>query len=137
MKIKLQELADALAQSDVRQGYVDIPAGRVVLLDEDISEADAFEHAMKLEEEWEKYVMLPNVVDEYAHDMMRAFAEQCGQEERKRLLAALTAAGASSRFHHLVRELTLEEEWRRFQTARLLDIARDFCEENRIEFEEK
>ena len=64
MKIKLQELADALAQSDVRQGYVDIPAGRVVLLNEDLSEADAFEHAMKLEEEWEKYVMLPNVVDE-------------------------------------------------------------------------
>ena len=38
MKVDLKELAAAFAQSDVRQGYVDIRAGKVVMMADDMAE---------------------------------------------------------------------------------------------------
>ena len=98
MKVDLKELAAAFAQSDVRQGYVDIRAGKVVMMADDMAEEEAMHHAFAMEEDWEHYIPIPNVMDEDETAMMHAFAESRPREDvKERLLTALQGAGAVTR----------------------------------------
>lgn len=136
MKVDLNELAAAFAQSDVRQGYVDLRKGKVILMDEDMAEEDTLHHAFDMEDDWEHYIPLPNVVDEDEYAMMKAFAEAQNKGFRTRLLESLQGTGAVSRFHHQVRRLLLKPAWEKFKLTYLRDVARDWCEENEIAYEE-
>ena len=106
MKVDLKELAAAFAQSDVRQGYVDTAAGKVIMMADDLAERDAMHYAMVMEEDWERYIPIPNIMDGDEAAMMRAFAESRPREAvKERLLTALQGAGAVTRFRRQVRHL--------------------------------
>ena len=49
MEIDLHKLAEAFLQSDVRQGYIDLAKGEVVLLRDDMDEAEAEAHVFEIE----------------------------------------------------------------------------------------
>ena len=135
MKVDLKELAAAFAQSDVRQGYVDIRDGKVVMMADDLAERDAMHYALAMEEDWEHYIPIPNVMDGDEAAMMRAFAESRPREDvKERLLTALQGAGAVTRFHHQVRHLLLKPAWEAFKQEYLMQVARDWCEENDVEY---
>lgn len=135
MKVDLRELATAFAQSDVRQGYVDIRDGKVVMMADDLAERDAMHYALAMEEDWEHYIPIPNVMDGDEAAMMRAFAESRPREDvKERLLTALQGAGAVTRFHHQVRHLLLKPAWEAFKQDYLMQVARDWCEENDVEY---
>lgn len=135
MKVDLRELATAFAQSDVRQGYVDIRAGKVVMMADDLAERDAMHYALAMEEDWEHYIPIPNVMDGDEAAMMRAFAESRPREDvKERLLTALQGAGAVTRFRHQVRHLLLKPAWEAFKQDYLMQVARDWCEENDVEY---
>ena len=137
MKIRLNELADALAQSDVRQAYVDIANGKVVVMQEDMNEEEALDHVFDIEEDWEHYIPLPNIIDGEEREVMRSFAEaQQRADVKERLLAVLLGAGAASRFQREVRYLLLKPAWEDFLQAHFVEAARDWCEENALEYEE-
>lgn len=137
MKVDLRELATAFAQSDMRQGYVDIRAGKVVMMADDLAERDAMHYALAMEEDWEHYIPIPNVMDGDEAAMMRAFAESRPREDvKERLLTALQGAGAVTRFRHQVRHLLLKPAWEAFKQDYLLQAARDWCEENAVEYRE-
>ena len=137
MKVDLKELAAAFAQSDVRQGYVDTAAGKVIMMADDLAERDAMHYAMVMEEDWERYIPIPNIMDGDEAAMMRAFAESRPREDvKERLLTALQGAGAVTRFHHQVRHLLLKPAWEAFKQDYLLQAARDWCEENAVEYRE-
>ena len=86
MKVDLKELAAAFAQSDVRQGYVDTAAGKVIMMADDLAERDAMHYAMVMEEDWERYIPIPNIMDGDEAAMMRAFAESRPREAVKERL---------------------------------------------------
>ena len=135
MKVDLKELAAAFAQSDVRQGYVDIRAGKVVMMADDMAEEEAMHHAFAMEEDWEHYIPIPNIMDEDETAMMHAFAESRPREDvKERLREALQGTGAVTRFHHQVRHLLLKPAWEAFKQDYLLQVARDWCEENDVEY---
>ena len=135
MKVDLKELAAAFAQSDVRQGYVDIRDGKVVMMADDLAERDAMHYALAMEEDWEHYIPIPNVMDGDEAAMMRAFAESRPREDvKERLLTALQGAGAVTRFHPQVRHLLLKPAWEAFKQDYLMQVARDWCEENDVEY---
>ena len=137
MKVDLKELAAAFAQSDVRQGYVDTAAGKVIMMADDLAERDAMHYALAMEEDWEHFIPIPNVMDGDEAAMMRAFAESRPREDvKERLLTALQGAGAVTRFHHQVRHLLLKPAWEAFKQDYLLQAARDWCEENAVEYRE-
>lgn len=137
MKVDLKELAAAFAQSDVRQGYVDIRDGKVVMMADDLAERDAMHYALAMEEDWEHYIPIPNVMDGDEAAMMRAFAESRPREDvKERLLTALQGAGAVTRFRHQVRHLLLKPAWEAFKQDYLMQVARDWCEENAVEYRE-
>lgn len=135
MKVDLKDLAAAFAQSDVRQGYVDIRAGKVVMMADDMAEEEAMHHAFAMEEDWEHYIPIPNVMDEDETAMMHAFAESRPREDvKERLREVLQGTGAVTRFHHQVRHLLLKPAWEAFKQDYLMQVARDWCEENDVEY---
>ena len=134
MKINLDELATALAQSDVRQGYVDIAAGKVVLLDE-LGDEQALDHVFDIEDDFAHYVPLPNLRDDEERDVMRAFAQSRPQATQERLLAALAGAGGAVRFRQQVKHLLLLPAWQAFLHQHFRETARWWCEENELEYE--
>lgn len=138
MKVKLEDLAAAMRESDVRQIYVDIAQGKVILLDEDMGEEEALNHVFDIEDDWEHYIPVPNVIDDDLPAIMQGFAETCKREETKeRLLEALKGPGAVARFYHQVKHLLLKKAWEDYLDERLVEIARDWCEENQLEYEDK
>lgn len=137
MKIKLEELAAAMAQSDIHQGYVDIAKGKVILIKDEMDEDESLEHVFTIEEDWEHYIPLPNIIDSDLHNFMQRFAESCKCEEtKKRLLAALNGSGAVARFDYQVRYLLLKSDWERYFQECLRAAAREWCEENALKYED-
>ena len=71
MEISLQELAAALAKTDVLQGYVDTREGRILMIgaagestsfDEAAKRGeDCVERLLSIEDDWQRYVPLPNI----------------------------------------------------------------------------
>lgn len=137
MKINLTELALALAQSDVKQGYIDIEKGKVMLLDEDMDEEATTDYIFDIEDDWEHYLPLPNAVDEHERRLMEEFAASRERGEvRTRLQQALAGPGGACRFRHQVKRLLLLPAWEAFWAEGLLDVARNLCEENDLEYNE-
>lgn len=133
MKISLDDLAHAMERSDVVTAYVDVQEGRIVIL-EDADEGAVFEHAMRMEEDFERYIPLTNLYDGEEPVAMQAFADAQPLEIQKRLHAILAAPGATPKFHRAVRRLLLGETWKRFLHEHFRKVAQDFCEENGIEY---
>ena len=137
MKIKLRDLAKAMAKSDVHQGYVDIKLGKVIIMQDDMAEADTLDHIFDIEDDWQHYIPLPNVIDNEAHAIMLGFIEKQARADIKdRLLAALNSTGAAIKSQQQVRHLLLKSAWENYQQEYFMAAARDWCEENDLEYEE-
>lgn len=137
MKVNLQELAKALAQSDMHQGYIDIESGKVILLKEDLGEEEALNHVFEIEDDWEHYLPLPNAVDSEEHNLMACFAAAQREEVKERLQEILRQPGAQMKFRQQIKHLFLKPAWEKFQQEYFVNVARDYCEENDLEYEEE
>ena len=136
MEIDLHELAEAFLRSDVRQGYIDLAQGKVILLKDDMDEAEAEAHVFEIEEDWEHYLPLPNLLDEREREIMLSFAASAREGVRERLQEALQGAGASNRFRHQVKHLLLQKAWEEHFRQSMLEAAREFCQENDLAYKE-
>ena len=137
MKVNLQELAKALAQSDMHQGYIDIESGRVILMQDDLGEEEALNHVCEIEDDWEHYIPLPNAVDSEEHNLMESFAAAQREDVKERLQEILQKSGAQLKFRQQIKHLLLKPAWEKFQQEYFLNVARDYCEENDLEYEEQ
>ncbi|SEA11164.1 UPF0158 family protein [Selenomonas ruminantium] len=137
MKVNLQELAKALAQSDMHQGYIDIESGRVILMQDDLGEEEALNHVFEIEDDWEHYIPLPNAVDSEEHNLMESFAAAQREDVKERLQEILQKSGAQLKFRQQIKHLLLKPAWEKFQQEYFLNVARDYCEENDLEYEEQ
>jgi uncharacterized protein YrzB (UPF0473 family) len=137
MKVNLQELAKALAQSDMHQGYIDIESGRVILMQDDLGEEEALNHVFEIEDDWEHYIPLPNAVDSEEHNLMETFAAAQREDVKERLQEILQKSGAQIKFRQQIKHLLLKPAWEKFQQEYFLNVARDYCEENDLEYEEQ
>ena len=144
MEISLQELAAALAKTDVLQGYVDTREGRILMIGA-AGEAASFDEAAKrgedcverllsLEDDWQRYVPLPNIYEEELRSVMQDFAKKAPHDAGVVLAEALSGAAARLRFRRTVQRLSLEEAWQAHLSASLQMLARDWCEENAIAY---
>lgn len=137
MKVNLQELAKALAQSDMHQGYIDIGSGKVIIMQDDLGEEEALNHVFEIEDDWEHYLPLPNAVDSEEHNLMESFAAAQREEVKERLQEILHQPGAKMKFRQQIKHLFLKPAWEKFQQEYFLNVARDYCEENDLEYEEQ
>jgi len=127
------------------QGYVDIANGRVVLFGEDFSEdmadrdeseEERLEHVFSIEDQWQQYVALPNVYDEEKEIMRRFASDLEDADQRSVLLQVVQGSGAVARFERQLKKMLLTENWQLYMLEYLRNVARDWCEENAIEYEE-
>lgn len=141
MEISLRELAAAFEKTGVLQGYVDTRDGCIILIGEDEPassskalqwEEERMEQVLAFEEDWQRYVPLPDLYDTEIRSIMRSFAEKAPEEARASLVETLSASSARPRFRRAVQSLSLEEAWRAHLSSSLLALARDWCEENDI-----
>ena len=144
------DLVDAFEKSDTSTGYVDLKIGKVIVSDdglpgEEISldEADMalddaqLSRAMDMEDNWERYILLPDVEDYEIKSQLASFIDGLDDDEKKsKLVAALKGAGAITRAERLIKKLELFALWREYRRKCYFALARDFCEENRIEYDE-
>ena len=145
MNIKLKNLVNALKQSDELQSYVDIDNGRVVTLGEGFAdnpagreetEEERLSQVFSVEDDWQRYIVLPDIYEEL-RSFMKAFAKDCDDPAgREALLDALAGPGAISRFERQLRRLALAKQWQAYRRDQLWELARDWCEENAIAYEE-
>ena len=142
----MQDLASALEQSDAFAGYVDLAEGRVIVCgdaaltaeDTGASDANQLERALSIEDDWQRYVALPNACDVDMKQVLHQFAEILTEDDGKnQLLAALQGTGAVTRSERLLRRLGLESHWQKHLHHYFMEIARDWCEENNIEYEDE
>ena len=145
LEISLQELAAALEKTDVLQGYADTRDGRIILMGEDESDAqteaasreeERMERLLSIEEDWQRYVPLPDIYNAEIRSIMQAFAEKAPQETRAALEETLRGASARLRFRRAVQSLSLAAAWQAHLSSSLLALARDWCEENAIAYRE-
>ena len=141
LEISLQELAAVLEKTDVLQGYADTRDGRIILMGEDESDAasreeERMERLLSIEEDWQRYVPLPDIYDAEIRSIMQTFAEKAPQEARAALEESLRGASARLRFRHTVQSLSLAAAWQAHLSSSLLALARDWCEENAIAYRE-
>ena len=137
MKVNLQELAKALSQSDMHQGYIDIASGKVVILRDDLGEDESLNHVFEIEDDWEHYIPLPNAVDSEERNLMVSFAAAQREDVQARLQEILQQPGAQLKFRQQIKHLLLKSAWEEFQQQYFLNVARDYCEENDLEYEEQ
>ncbi len=126
MKIKLTELAEAFQKSDMLQGYVDIRNGKVVLYEE-----DDMERAFLMEEDWENYVLLPNLRDEVELSLKKDFLDSL---ENRNQQEGLRKCKTSIQFAHQLSVFALEDAWNIFRQEKYLSAAKEWCEENAVEW---
>ena len=154
VKVKLSEIVDALESAgDEHSSWLDRETGEVYrLTDEtaDYAEEDTppeqipdwmrelVDIARKVQDDTEhRYLELPGKFDIHDWEIMDCFASTVKDEHVQRELKhAIRGSGAFRTFKHLLDQNKLWELWNKFHTARLREIAVEWCEDNGIAWRE-
>lgn len=139
MKVKLDDVLEALEFSDGEtEYYYHKKTERIVFyMDEVLTGEDLSELKKDIDENFEDYISLPTQyeIDEYA--MMEKFIWSLPAGSlQDRLEYAIQGRGAFRRFKDLVYELDLEDGWFNFRDAEYVALAKEWCRDNGIEWEE-
>ena len=144
-EVSLAAIAAKLEKIDLWQIYFDTQAGAFVeFLEEydeeaspEMTEEQILQYAFEVEDNWERYVPLPNAYDIDEHSIMKTFAVQQEKPEiKEKLLEALNGSAALRHFRQQIKELGLETAWLEQRQQGFLQIARQWCLENGILYEE-
>lgn len=148
--IKLKTIADELdAQLEDYRMYYTKSTGEIITVSredlgiaEDSEEGDDFSKYDKEQKENilqaldviindENYVELPDKDDINEYDIMEEFAE-----DNDELSYAMRGRGAFRRFKDEIIEQGIEDDWYDFKEKTMIEIAREWCKENGILYEE-
>jgi hypothetical protein len=150
--VRLSDIVDALeAQFDESRSFLDLDSGEVETVSLDLlSEAEDGEEDLDLPEcqepEWElakriassnRFVRLPTKYDVHEWQIMDDFSRSVQSAKvRDELLDAIHGAGAFRNFKSTLRRRRMEQDWFAFREDALQQIARDWCQEQHVTWEE-
>lgn len=82
-----------------------------------------------------EYIRLPDQFDLHEYDIMQDFAVAVTNDSKRDLLLdALNGKKPFKHFKDVLRQTGLDREYYDFRTSGLLEIARNWCEENAIPY---
>jgi hypothetical protein len=141
MKLKLEDVIDAMdfGNPEIKY-YYSVKTEEVLMCFDGMINGDVDPKLQEdMEENFEDYIPLPGQyeIDEYS--MMEEFIDNLVEGGKKDDLAdSVRGRGAFRRFKDTVHDLGLEQKWFKFRDAEYKRVAREWCEDNRIEvIEEK
>ncbi len=147
--VSLEKVIEAFEWPDEWSKFVDKETGEVIVLpgevmsavedgeeteDLDLEESDV-EAAKVVLDHPDRYLSLPDKFEIHEWDIMRRFAESRGnRSQRDELIDAIHGSGAFRFFKSTIRRLGIEEEWYQFRDNSLLDIAKEWLEDNGLKY---
>jgi hypothetical protein len=81
------------------------------------------------------YVALPDSFEVHEWSMMEQFADLRPGRQREELMDAIHHRGAFGGFKSAIRRIGIEEEWYRFRQDAFERIAKDWLDDNGIEYD--
>ncbi len=150
-QVKLSDIIEGMeSQSDEGSAYLNKKTGEVVIiLDEEFRAAEDEEPiedfpewqcpSIKIAEEILKgdkeYIALPSKFDMHEYRIMEDFClSREVPEVSETLYRAIKGQGAFRRFKEAIHRFDITEDWYKYRDESFKQIAKDWCEENSIEF---
>ena len=148
-KIKLSDLADVLEETfDGWEQYMNKETGQIISVPEDkgfCDDPDEWEEIISMIEEGEQFVRLPNQYEINEYRIMEEFADFAGSELKyvpaeqaheigRELLEALQGRGAFRRFKNTLNYYGVAEEYYAYRHIYYTELAKEWCQNNGIEF---
>ena len=137
MKVKLRDIIEAMEMAnESARSFLDIQTGAIeTLFDDPVDDEEQEEISKRLDEHG--FVRLPEQYDIHEYDIMEEFVGQLQNPMiQERLADAINGRGAFQRFKRGIRQYGVEQDWYDFREAAFLKIAREWCVENEMEYEE-
>ena len=140
VRVKLRDVVEALdLPSQDWRSYLNRDTGAIVtvtgegrLLDDE--DSDAEETGEDLDSD--RFLALPDSFEVHEWLIMDRFAlDRSNARQRDDLLDALQGRGAFRMFKSRIRSLGIENDWYRFRTCALEEIARGWLKSNQIEYD--
>ena len=150
IRVRLRDLVEAMEfQSDEMTAYYHRPTGRVLTVsqeaflaaenddDEGVTPEELAEAREILAQE-DDYLELPDRIEIGEFRMMERFAGGVQDlRQQDELLGSLRGRGAFRRFKDAVYRFQLADEWYAFRDRNYEQLARDWCEANEIELDQR
>ena len=136
MKVKLRDIVEAMEMAnESARSFLDLQTGEIeTLVDDPLDDEEQEEISERLDEHG--FVRLPEQYDIHEYHIMEEFVEQLQNPMiQERLADAINGRGAFQRFKRGIRQYKVEQDWYDFRDAAFLEIAREWCEENNLEYE--
>ncbi|MDT8861811.1 UPF0158 family protein [Alkalihalobacillus sp. MEB130] len=154
MLVKLEDILEGMEmQSEESHAYLNLETGEVVyvsrealLIAEDGEEYDHLpvwqqeeaQQAYEIVESFGKYVTLPTSFDIHEYDMLERFCYSLSDEKKQDLLLhAIRGKGAFRRFKDTLHRLGMIQQWYEYRDERYKELAREFCQSNKIDYIEE
>lgn len=136
MKVKLNDVIDALdfVNSETKY-YYSIKTEEILMVwDRMVNGESDPELIEEIQENFDEYIALPNQYEIYEYSMMEEFVESLSDGRKKMALSdSLQGRGAFRRFKETIYDFGLEQKWYKFREEAYEQVAKNWCEENRIE----
>ncbi|MCD8049989.1 MAG: UPF0158 family protein [Clostridia bacterium] len=140
MKIKLQQVIDAIEQADDnRTGFYDSQTGETVWLGDPLVTGESYDELEELlETSRNRFYRLPTKFDIHEYSIMENFADDLpAGRMRNELINAIRGRGAFCRFKNTIYYYGIERQWYDYRDAAYRRIAVRWCRDEGLEYEEE
>lgn len=148
--VKLRAIIDAMEmQSDTMSHYLNKKTGEVILISEEEMEAAESDEPIEEFPEWQReniktaceiietddYIPLPSQFDIHEYEIMERFCLLVKDKESSDILYdSIKGRGAFRRFKDKIFQYGIEQDWYQYRNTAYRKIARQWCEDNGVEF---
>ena len=150
VKVNLSSIIEGIEfQGDESQAFLRLSTGEVVIFtDEEIETAErnenmpdhaewyieAIERAKEFLKNEKDYIELPSKYDFHEYSVIENFILSLPiEEQQEELLRMIKGKGAFSRFRQGIARFLLEDKWYEYRDNALAELAKDWCDDNKIE----
>ncbi len=148
--VKLSDIIDAIEiMTDESSSYLNMKTGEVVMITDE--EMGAAEEDEPLEEypEWQRelietarkvletedYISLPDKFDVHEYSIMERFCLSIDDEKIRNIMySSIKGSRAFRRFKDYIHEYDIADEWYKYKSEALKQMAIDWCKENNVEY---
>ncbi len=138
MKIKLQQVIDAVEQADDNwTGFYDTHTGETVWQGDRFFDDDYGETAELIETSGNRFYRFPTKFDIHEYSIMEDFVDNFPSGAiRNELMNAIHGRGAFRRFKDTLYRYGIEQSWYDYQAEAYKQIAIRWCRDEGLEYEE-
>lgn len=136
MKVNLETILDAIEMaSNSTNGFLNLNTMETVWLSDYFDSEENKELAMEIDNHPKQYLCLPSQYDIHEYSIMEDFIGSLTNSEiQNKLYRAIQGKGAFRRFKDEICYLGIREEWFAFQHDAYVEIAKEWCRDNCLEY---